>query len=131
MNSTELATTIITLAKWNIGTVLLQNTSNTTNTTAPPMQVDDGRDRLTLTEVAIMSTAKVILIIVILFGNFLVLGIFYQYTPLRTVTNYYIVSLANADLLVALLSIPIWIAYLQVNLAKFNFGVGVSFFSRL
>lgn len=67
----------------------------------------------------------VILLLVTLFGNCLVLGIFYQYTPLRTVTNYYIVSLANADLLVAVLSIPIWIAYLQVNLAELQFGMEV------
>lgn len=97
------------------------NTTNSTPTTLP----SSSPDGFTFTEVAIMSTAMVILLLVTLFGNCLVLGIFYQYTPLRTVTNYYIVSLANADLLVAVLSIPIWIAYLQVNLAELQFGMEV------
>jgi len=39
-------------------------------------------------------------------GNLLVLVAFARYRRLRTVTNYYVISLAVADLLVALLGIP-------------------------
>ena len=135
MNTSEQAKELITLMKWHVGTIPLQSFINSTNTTMnatiPTINVtysmitpqqSSSQTGFTLTEVAIMSTAMVILMIVTLFGNCLVLGIFYQYTPLRTVTNYFIVSLANADLLVALLSIPIWIAYLQVDLVELEFG---------
>ena len=85
----------------------------------------------TLSETVVMTTAMVALLLITLFGNVLVLGIFYQYMPLRTVTNYFIVSLANADLLVAVLSIPIWIAYIQVDLAELTFGAEVSIYVHL
>ena len=39
-------------------------------------------------------------------GNLLVLVAFARYRRLRTITNYYVISLAVADLLVALLGIP-------------------------
>lgn len=135
MNTSEQAKGLITFVKLHMGKVPIQTfinstnttmnstfpTVNVTNSTIAPLQ-NPSQSGFTLTEVVIMSTAMVILMIVTLFGNCLVLGIFYQYTPLRTVTNYFIVSLANADLLVALLSIPIWIAYLQVDLAELKFG---------
>ena len=73
-----------------------------------------------------MITLLALLVVLILFGNSLVLGIFYQYTPLRTVTNYFIVSLAVADILVAVFGIPIWIAYIHAGLAKNKFGAVVS-----
>lgn len=114
--------TVAALTQWQVGMLVTETTANATNPNATMRHVPAG---FTLTEVAIMSTAMVILMIVTLFGNCLVLGIFYQYTPLRTVTNYYIVSLANADLLVAILSIPIWIAYIQVHLAELQYGVEV------
>ena len=104
---------------------ILNSTSNST------LGTDPRAGRVSLTQTISMTAAMVILMIITMFGNCLVLGIFYQYTPLRTVTNYFIVSLANADLLVAVLSIPIWIAYLQVDLAQFQYGEGVCFYSQL
>ncbi|XP_065071061.1 octopamine receptor 1-like isoform X1 [Rhopilema esculentum] len=98
---------------------ILNSTSNAT------LSTDPRAGRVSLTQTISMTAAMVILMIITMFGNGLVLGIFYQYTPLRTVTNYFIVSLANADLLVAVLSIPIWIAYLQVDLAQFQYGEGI------
>ncbi len=77
-------------------------------------------------ETVVMITLLALLVVLILFGNSLVLGIFYQYTPLRTVTNYFIVSLAVADILVAVFSIPIWIAYIHAGLAEDKFGALVS-----
>ncbi len=75
----------------------------------------------------IMTAFIVFLILVTLFGNGLVVGIFYSYKPLRTVTNYFIVSLAVADILVAALSMPIWIAYIHVGLSTRGYGHVVSF----
>ena len=49
-----------------------------------------------------------------LFGNALVLVAFYRFHSLRTVTNYFIVSLAVADVLVASLSMPCWL-YIRIG----------------
>ncbi|RMX47509.1 hypothetical protein pdam_00002129 [Pocillopora damicornis] len=48
-----------------------------------------------------------------LFGNALVILAFKRNMKIRTVTNYFVVSLAVADILVALVSMPIWAAYLM------------------
>ncbi|EDO35292.1 predicted protein [Nematostella vectensis] len=47
-----------------------------------------------------------------LFGNLLVLSAFWVFRRLRTVTNFFIISLAVADILVAVVSMPVWAAYL-------------------
>lgn len=47
-----------------------------------------------------------------LFGNSLVILAFKRNAKIRTKTNYFVVSLAVADILVALVSMPIWAAYL-------------------
>lgn len=104
-----------------ISSTIIPSTLNGTNATNTAGNIHE----FTSSETAIMTIAMVALILITLFGNLLVLGIFYQYMPLRTVTNYFIVSLANADLLVAVLSIPIWIAYIQVSLAELTFGAEV------
>ena len=54
----------------------------------------------------------VIIIITSLSGNLLVVLAFRVSVTLREVTNYFIVSLAVADILVAGLSMPVWAAYL-------------------
>ncbi|XP_020892263.1 dopamine D2-like receptor [Exaiptasia diaphana] len=48
-------------------------------------------------------------------GNILVILAFKSYRKLRTKTNYFVVSLAIADILVAFLSMPIWGAYLLIG----------------
>lgn len=48
-------------------------------------------------------------------GNILVILAFKSYRKLRTKTNYFVVSLAVADILVALLSMPIWGAFLLIG----------------
>ena len=55
----------------------------------------------------ILQTAFLILIMLVTFlGNFMVCLIVYLHHRLRTVTNYFIVSLAVSDLLISLLSLP-------------------------
>lgn len=49
-----------------------------------------------------------------LFGNGLVIVAFYRFHQLRTITNYFVVSLAVADILVASLSMPCWM-YIQLS----------------
>ena len=62
--------------------------------------------------VLISTTFLVIIIIMALFGNVLVVTAFAVFQKLRNVTNYFIVSLAVADILVAAVSMPVWMAYL-------------------
>lgn len=62
--------------------------------------------------VLISTTFLVIIIVMALFGNVLVVVAFAVFQKLRTVTNYFIVSLAVADILVAGISMPVWFAYL-------------------
>lgn len=52
-----------------------------------------------------------ILILLCLIGNSLVLIAFVMYRRLRVITHYYILSLAVSDLLVGLVSMPIWLSY--------------------
>ena len=98
---------------------------NSSNATAVATQTKPPD--LSTSETFIMTIFLTFLILVTLFGNGLVVGIFYSYRPLRTVTNYFIVSLAVADILVAALSMPIWIAYIHVGLAPTGYGLVVSF----
>lgn len=64
-------------------------------------------------ETVLLSTSfLVVIIIMALFGNGLVVTAFAVFQKLRTMTNYFIVSLAVADVLVATVSMPVWFAYL-------------------
>ncbi|XP_048348266.1 D(3) dopamine receptor [Sphaerodactylus townsendi] len=62
-----------------------------------------------------------ILIVIIVFGNSLVCLAVLKERSLQTTTNYLVVSLAVADLLVATLVIP-WAVYLEVTGGVWNFG---------
>lgn len=60
-----------------------------------------------------ISTFLLIIIIVLtLLGNSLVIRAFVAFRKLRNVTNYFVVSLAVTDILVAVFSMPVWAAYL-------------------
>lgn len=63
--------------------------------------------------IGVMSFIFLILILIIsLVGNVLVILSFRAVPKLRTVTNYFVVSLAVADLLISVFSMPIWAAHL-------------------
>ena len=63
----------------------------------------------TTTTVAVSTMALAIVMVLALLGNTLVCFAFYHSTNLRCVTNIFIVSLALTDILVASVSIPIWL----------------------
>ena len=46
-----------------------------------------------------------------LFGNFLVIGTVVTYEKLRTVTNYFVISLAVSDVLVGLTTLPLKVGF--------------------
>ena len=62
------------------------------------------------------STAALLSLVIFLalFGNGLVILAFYRFHVLRTITNYFVVSLAVADILVACLSMPCWM-YIRLS----------------
>ena len=53
----------------------------------------------------------IILMVLCIAGNVLVLVAFIMYRRLRVITHYYIVSLAVSDLIVGLISMPIWLSF--------------------
>ena len=69
----------------------------------------------TESEKAIFTTGLTILSLLTLFGNTLVIVAFYKYRPLRTRTNYFIVSLSISDILVALISMPVWAVVIMTD----------------
>lgn len=71
------------------------------------------------------ATFSIILILGTVFGNTLVIAAFSRYQRIRTVTNYFLVSLACTDLCVALFSMPVWVAYLLTGPA-WVLGAGLS-----
>ena len=62
--------------------------------------------------ILISTTFLVIIIVMALFGNVLIIIAFAVFQKLRNMTNYFVVSLAVADILVAAVSMPVWFAYL-------------------
>ena len=83
-------------------------------------EVDSG-PTLPLWEAALATLILGFLIIATILGNALVILSVFTYRPLRIVQNFFIVSLAVADLAVAILVMPFNVAYLI--LGKWIFGI--------
>ncbi|EDO37118.1 predicted protein, partial [Nematostella vectensis] len=62
--------------------------------------------------ITVSCVLLVILMILALFGNIIIWVAFCKIKRLQRVTNYYIVSLATADLLVTVLAMPMWLLYM-------------------
>lgn len=87
----------------------MTNQSNPSIGRPPPMIDHPAFKR----EAVIASSAFYIHIAFLaVFGNGLVVASFIRHSRLRTITNYFVVSLAVADILVGIVSIPIWISML-------------------
>ena len=61
----------------------------------------------------------VLLMILTLFGNIIVCASFYTFRDLRTICNYFVISLSASDILVALLAMPFWLI-LQMTTAELD-----------
>ena len=87
------------------------NTSNDSATTTPVLFVTDP--------VNITSAVAVGLVIVLtIFGNAIVCASFYTFRDLRTICNYFIISLAISDILVAILGMPFWLVLQLTDLSN-------------
>ena len=60
-------------------------------------------------------------------GNLLVIASFYMFQELRTICNYFVVSLSAADVLVAMVAMPFWCS-LQITNNKWLFSQELSLF---
>ena len=78
-----------------------RNNGNNTTTLSPSSSVG----------LVIESSFFIILSLIILAGNTLVCTAIYKNRKLRTKTNYYIVSLAVADIMVGVFSVPYWVYF--------------------
>lgn len=88
---------------------MMNNTNSTTknNMTRPPFNPFLTPDRTTINYV--MSVLLCIVSFCVITGNLLVLLSFRVNRRLRTKTNYFILSLAFADLLIGILSVPYFV----------------------
>mgnify|MGYP001794861380 CR=1 FL=1 len=59
-------------------------------------------------DVVVSCIFYVFIAVMAIFGNALVTGSFIRHRRLRTFTNYFVVSLSVADMLVGLISVPMW-----------------------
>ncbi|NWX51363.1 DRD3 protein, partial [Steatornis caripensis] len=101
---------------------LFARTSSHPNTTVP---IPCGADNTTEPDLphshAYYALCYCILILAIIFGNVLVCLAVLRERTLQTTTNYLVVSLAVADLLVATLVMP-WVVYLEVTGGVWTFS---------
>lgn len=77
------------------------------NSTAEP--VDSGFTYNTSAGNITAAFFVAVLMLLTLVGNVMVCACFYYYHDLRTICNYFIISLSAADILVALLAMPFWL----------------------
>lgn len=83
-----------------------QNTSSNHDGNSGAIQV------IATSHAAAASTFMILIILLTVFGNVLVILAFKKFRTLRQVTNYFVVSLAVTDILVAVFAMPVWVAHL-------------------
>ena len=75
----------------------------------------------------IAAVLVAILIVLAVVGNLLVIASFFMFRELRTICNYFVVSLSVADILVAILAMPFW-CLLQITNNKWMMSHELSLF---
>ena len=79
--------------------------ANRNSSLNPPEKFDTAH-------IALSCTFVVLIILLAIVGNTCVILAFKRFRRLRRVTNYFVVSLALTDILVAVISMPVWAAYI-------------------
>ncbi|XP_031570927.1 histamine H2 receptor-like [Actinia tenebrosa] len=102
----------------------MANSSNFTTSAIPPRS--GHPDQVDLYIVILTSALIGILIILTIAGNVMVLLTFCLCKELRSITNYFLISLSIADLLTALLAMPIFLL-LRITNEQWNFPGAVVF----
>lgn len=99
----------------------LAESSSVTSTTCTTITNATGASDAHAAEANYLALVLIIFPIVTLFGNVLVVVSVLDDRTLRTVTNYFIVSLAVADIMVAVLVMPLGI-YVELNGMQWELG---------
>lgn len=94
------------------------------NTTTPNMDINDINPSQSNIAAAMFVG---LLIFLTILGNSLVCVSFSMFPELRTICNYFVVSLSASDILVALVAMPFWCA-LQITDNRWNFGPELKLF---
>lgn len=79
---------------------------NMNGSSSTPIHCDNENSTYTLASTISQASFVIFILILDVCGNCLVIGAILRYRRLRTVTNYFIISLAVSDLLIAALSMP-------------------------
>lgn len=108
VNKSSLESTVISVWQWNETN---QTDSNDTNST----DLTGYQSGLLHWHIVLISIAVGLLSLVTVVGNLLVLISFKVEKRLQTVSNYYILSLAVADLTIGLVSMPLYSMFLLLN----------------
>ncbi|XP_058654525.1 adrenoceptor beta 2, surface a [Onychostoma macrolepis] len=92
------------------------------NTSVSPNQscLNDNQSNIDRTQMVLLGTLMSILVLVIVFGNVLVITAIGRFQRLQTVTNCFITSLACADLVMGLVVVPFGAIYIVLN--TWHFG---------
>lgn len=104
---------------------MLDNNNNINNNSSSADVANSGQQSLATDWRGMLAVAILAFItLATIVGNILVILSVFTYKPLRMVQNFFIVSLAAADLTVALLVLPLNMAYLILD-GKWIFGIYV------
>lgn len=79
----------------------------------------DSPEKFDEIHISFSCTFVVLIILLAIFGNVLVILAFKRFRRLRHVTNYFVVSLAVTDILVALVSMPVWVVHMTAGPSLF------------
>ena len=80
----------------------------------------DSPEKYDKIHIALSCTFVVLIILLAVFGNVLVILAFKRFRRIRHVTNYFVVSLAVTDILVAMVSMPVWVAHIIAGPSLFS-----------
>lgn len=101
-------------------TQAMGNSSPTAQSVRPPPLIQSPTFQREVTIAA--CVLYVIIAFLAVFGNGLVVGSFIRHRRLRTYTNFFVMSLAVADILVGLISIPMWLCMLLYSTGDEIYG---------
>lgn len=93
-------------------------------TSSPNRHCGNDDNTFGLTNMIALASFVIFILILDVFGNCLVIGAILRYRRLRTITNYFIISLAVSDLLIAALSMPFRIHH-TLNSLCFDLGITI------
>ena len=91
---------------------------------SPIGHCDRNNNTFGLANMIAQASFVIFILILDVFGNCLVIGAILRYRRLRTITNYFIISLAVSDLLIAALSMPFRIHH-TLNSLCFDLGITI------